>query len=140
MKKILCILLFLLALNFIPFDTASAENVMEPNWGEFCPPLYENAVFKKARKNTKRNMENNYWALRKAKFQKSIAECKAYSENASELNACYKRVANIEKNKTNQRNIAKSEWEATQDRQIMDATQSTRGTSTHNYNYSYLGY
>ena len=138
MKKILYILLFIFALNFIPVDTVSADSVMEPNWSEFCPPLYENAVFKKARKNTKRYMENNYWALRKVKFEKEITECKAYSKNASELNTCYKRVANLEKNKTNQRNAQKAEWAENQDRQIMDGVQSTKGTTTHNYNYSVL--
>ena len=82
-------------------------NVMEPQWAEFCPPLYENAQFKPTKENSKRNLENNYWALRRAKFQKSIMECKTLSKTQSELNMCYGRVANIEKNKTKQRKEAK---------------------------------
>ena len=108
---------------------------MEPQWAEFCPPLYENAVFKKADKaNSKRYMENNYWALRKAKFDKSIAECKAYAKDQHELNACFARVANLERNKTAQRAGAKQERNADLDREIFD---SGRGYGYYNYWYNY---
>ena len=67
---------------------------MEPQWGEFCPPMYENAVFKPGEKSVT-NVENNYWALRKVKFKKSIAECKAISQTQADLNTCFARIANI---------------------------------------------
>jgi len=97
-----------------------AESILEPQWAEFCPPLYENAQFIPAKENSKRNLENNYWALRKVKFQKSILECKTLSKNQAELNACYGRVANLEKNKTKQRQDAKYEHNQDLDRQIRD--------------------
>ena len=97
-----------------------AESVMEPQWAEFCPPLYGNAEFKPTKENSKRHLENNYWALRRAKFQKSIMECKTLSKSQSELNLCYGRVANIEKNKTKQRLDAKYEHNNDLDRQIRD--------------------
>ena len=79
MKKI--ILLFAIFFSFFFVNTsANAVSVLEPQWAEFCPPLYENAVFKPAKENSKRDLENNYWALRKAKFEKSIMECKVISK------------------------------------------------------------
>ena len=66
-------------------------------------------VYKPAKANSKRNMENNYWALRKAKFDKSIAECKVLSKSSSELGVCFSRVANLERNKNAQRDNAKYE-------------------------------
>ena len=118
MKKTI-ILTMLFGLLVSPM-TVFAENVMEPQWAEFCPPLYENAQFKPTKENSKRNLENNYWALRRAKFQKSIMECKTLSKTQSELNLCYGRVANIEKNKTKQRKEAKYERNSDLDRQIRD--------------------
>ena len=38
-----------------------------------------------------KNMENNYWALRKAKFDKSIAECKVISKTSSERKSSVKK-------------------------------------------------
>lgn len=111
---------FVLCACFLFSKNVNAESVMEPQWAEFCPPLYENAVFKSAKKNSKRNMENNYWALRRVKFQKSIAECKAVSQSQRELNACFARVANLEKNKNSQRTSAKIEKNYDQDREIRD--------------------
>ena len=110
MKKILFIGLFITAAAIcIAPQEAKAESVTEPQWSEFCPPLYENAVFKKTKRNSKKNMENNYWALRKVKFQKSILECKVLSKNSGSLSECFSRVANLENNKTNQRTEAKNE-------------------------------
>lgn len=135
MKKLLYLLVFAFAFNLIPVISVSAESIMEPQWSEFCPPLYENAVFKKADKsNSKRYMENNYWALRKAKFEKSIAECKAYAKDQVELNTCFSRVANLERNKTAQRSGAKQERNADLDREIFD---SGRGYGYYNYWYNY---
>ena len=74
MKKSFIITLLAIASLCIIQTSAQAESVLEPQWAEFCPPLYENAVFKPAKENSKRNMENNYWALRKVKFEKSVAE------------------------------------------------------------------
>ena len=89
MKKIFLITAIILLSNIAVSNCAKSESVLEPQWAEFCPPLYENAVFKPAKENSKRNMENNYWALRKAKFEKSIAECKAYSKTTEDLGVCY---------------------------------------------------
>ncbi len=120
MKKIIYTVVLMLMLSAVSVNTAEAESVLEPQWSEFCPPLYENVIFKPAKQNSKRNMENNYWALRKAKFDKSIAECKALSKSTKELGICYSRVANLEKNKTNQRNQAKYEENADINMQIRD--------------------
>ncbi|MBQ7287840.1 MAG: hypothetical protein IJW73_08785 [Candidatus Gastranaerophilales bacterium] len=119
MKKI--ILLFAIFFSFFFVNTsANAVSVLEPQWAEFCPPLYENAVFKPAKENSKRDLENNYWALRKAKFEKSIMECKVISKTPAELNQCYGRVANLEKNKTQQKREAKYERNDDLHLQIMD--------------------
>jgi len=119
MKK--TIITLTLLLGFIaPMPLTMAESVLEPQWAEFCPPLYENAVFKPAKENSKRNLENNYWALRRVKFQKSIMECKTLSKSQAELNACFGRVANIEKNKTKQRKDAKYERNDDLNMQIRD--------------------
>ena len=120
MKKYIFAILFLISIMCFAVQTSEAASVLEPQWAEFCPPLYENVVFKPARANSKRDMENNYWALRKAKFDKSIAECKVISKNANELGACFSRVANLERNKTNQRNEAKYERNAEINQQIQD--------------------
>lgn len=115
------ILTFAIILGFIaPTLSVNAVSVMEPQWAEFCPPLYENATFKPGKENSKANIENNYWALRRVKFQKSIAECKAISKTQADLNMCYGRVANIEKNKSKQRKDAKYERNNDLDRQIRD--------------------
>lgn len=108
MKKVILAILVLFIANSIDSQSFAAS-VLEPQWAEFCPPLYENVVFKPAKANSKRNMENNYWALRKAKFDKSIAECKALSKSSSELGVCFSRVANLERNKNAQRDNAKYE-------------------------------
>ena len=120
MKKLLCLFALLLVSVGFSINHADAASVIEPQWAEFCPPLYENAVFKPAKANSKRNMENNYWALRKAKFDKSVAECKAISKNSQELGACFGRVANLERNKTAQRSQAKAESNADINMQIRD--------------------
>lgn len=119
MKNKLIISIIMLSL-VLPMSFVSAESVTEPQWAEFCPPLYENAVFKPAKENSKRNLENNYWALRRVKFQKSIMECKTISKTQAELNVCYGRVANIEKNKTKQRSDAKYERNSDLNTQIRD--------------------
>jgi len=129
--------LFLVSLLFVMFMflmPAFAENIMEPQWSEFCPPLYQNAVYKDAKENSKRYMENNYWALRRVKFQKSIAECKKIAQNQSELNACFARVANLESNKTAQRKEAKAEKNSDLDREMRDS-----GTGM-GYGYHYYWY
>ena len=96
--------------NFVAFPfLANAQSVMEPQWSEFCPPLYENAVYKQTEDGNKKYTENNYWALRRVKFEKSVMECKVISKTQQELFSCYGRVANIEKNKTAQRRIARQE-------------------------------
>jgi len=120
MKKLLLLFVMLIfAVNFSSNST-NAESVLEPQWSEFCPPLYENAVFKPAKKNSKRNMENNYWALRKVKFEKSITECKVMSKTSKELGACYSRVVNLERNKNNQKQEAKYQKNADINMQIRD--------------------
>ena len=82
--------------------------------------MYYKIITIHAKENSKRNLENNYWALRRVKFQKSIAECKVIAKSPEDLNACYGRVANIEKNKTTQRANAKHERNDDLDRQIRD--------------------
>ena len=119
MKKLILAIFILFFTNSLS-NQSLAESVLEPQWAEFCPPLYENVVFKPSKENSKRNMENNYWALRKAKFDKSIAECKALSKNSSELGACYSRVVNLEKNKNAQRKEANNEKNAELNRQLRD--------------------
>ncbi|MBQ9246514.1 hypothetical protein IJ182_09635 [bacterium] len=118
MKKIF-IFLFLISM-IIPCDITFAENITEPQWAEFAPPLYENAVFKSTKLNSKKYMENNYWALRRVKFKKSILECKVLSKNQTELGNCYSRVANLENNKNNQRNEALNEKNSNTNQEIMD--------------------
>ena len=120
MKKLLFLFTVLFVSVGFSINHANAESVIEPQWAEFCPPLYENAVFKPTKANSKRNMENNYWALRKAKFDKSIAECKAMAKSADELGVCFSRVANLEKNKNNQRSDAKYEKNSDLNMQIRD--------------------
>ncbi len=119
MKKIFVFFfLFTAVLSYL--NIASAESITEPQWSEFCPPLYEHAEFKQTKRNSSKNIENNYWALRRVKFQKSILECKVLSKNGSELSSCYARVANLEQNKTNKRNEAKSEYNYNLQLQIQD--------------------
>jgi len=118
MKKIFILMVFMAVLGLIA--PGHCVSVMEPQWAEFCPPLYENAVFKKSAENSKRYMENNYWALRRVKFEKSVAECKAVARNQDELNNCFARVANIERNKTAQRKNARYEKFEDEDRAIRD--------------------
>lgn len=120
MKKILLIIAFIFVACNVTVNSAQADSVLEPQWAEFCPPLYENVVFKPAKPNSKRDMENNYWALRKAKFDKSIAECKAMAKSSEELGVCFSRVANLEKNKSNQRSVAKQEKNSDLNMQIRD--------------------
>ena len=120
MKKSFIISLLAIASFFMIQNFAEAESVLEPQWAEFCPPLYENAVFKPAKQNSKRNMENNYWALRKVKFEKSVAECKAYSKTSAEPGACYSRIVNLENNKNKQRGDAKYEKQMDERNQIRD--------------------
>lgn len=117
-KNIITFTIFFLC--FFWFNEVSAESILEPQWSEFCPPLYENVVFIHTKANSKRNMENNYWALRKAKFDKSIAECKSMSKDSNELGICYSRVANLERNKNNQRKKAKIEKNMDLNMQIID--------------------
>ena len=119
MNKIIITVFALLIIGF-SYNLAKAESVLEPQWAEFCPPLYENAVFKPSKENSKRNKENNYWALRKVKFEKSILECKTISKTPSELSVCYSRVVNLERNKNNQRKDAKYEANMDENRQIFD--------------------
>lgn len=119
-KKVLLTLLMFSVIGFY-FGISQAESVIEPQWAEFCPPLYENAVFKPAKENSKRNKENNYWALRKVKFEKSILECKVMAKTQNELGACFSRVANLERNKNNQRKEAKYESNADINMQIRDS-------------------
>ena len=76
MKKILLFSIFALMAGFGIQQYAHSASVMEPQWAEFCLPLYENAVFKKADDNSKRYAENNYWALRRVKFEKSVWNAK----------------------------------------------------------------
>lgn len=120
-KSIIFIFLAFLIFTFIQTPIFSSS-VMEPQWSEFCPPMYENAVFKTDRKNSAKYRENNYWALRKVKFEKSIIECKVIAKTQSELNTCFARIANIEKNKSNQRREAKYERNTDQDREIRDGS------------------
>lgn len=120
MKKYIILAVMLFGIIGFNADNTQAANVLEPQWSEFCPPLYENVVFKPAKQNSKRNMENNYWALRKAKFDKSIAECKVMSKNSQQLGACFSRVANLERNKSNQRQEARYEKNEDINMQIRD--------------------
>lgn len=121
MKKNIVFLFFVFSVCVFIQNQASCASVMEPQWGEFCPPMYENAVFKTDSDNSSKYRENNYWALRKVKFDKSVLECKVISKTQSELNTCFARVANIEKNKTNQKREAKYERNADYDREIKES-------------------
>ena len=120
MKKKILYSLMALSLVFVMQGVSKAASVLEPQWAEFCPPLYENAVFKHAKENSKRNMENNYWALRKVKFEKSIAECKAISKSAEDLGVCFSRVASLERNKNKQRSDANYEKRQNENTQMRD--------------------
>ena len=57
---------------------------------------------------------------RKVKFEKSIAECTAYSKTSSELGASYSRIVNLENNKNRQRGDAKYEKQMDERNQIRD--------------------
>ncbi len=120
MKKIILICTLILMSGVTINNVVKAESVLEPQWAEFCPPLYENAVFKHAKANSKRDMENNYWALRKVKFEKSIAECKAMSKSSEDLGVCYSRVSVLERNKNTQRQNARVEKDIDTRNQIYD--------------------
>jgi hypothetical protein len=102
------------------YNIGNSENITEPLWSEFCQPIYEFAVFKNTKLNSKKYLENNYWALRRVKFQKAVLECKVLSKNQNDLSSCYSRVANLEQNKTNQRNEALYEKNSDTDREIQD--------------------
>ena len=102
------------------YINGKSENITEPLWSEFCQPLYEYAVFKTTKFNSKKYMENNYWALRRVKFQKAILECKVLAKNQSDLGSCYSRVANLEQNKNNQRNSARNENNENTNMEIQD--------------------
>ena len=120
MKKITNIFM-LTIISFTFFGNLSfAENITEPQWSEFCPPLYEHAIFKTTKKSSKKYMENNYWALRRVKFEKSILECKVLSKNNNDLNSCYMRVSNLEQNKNEQRNAANYENNVNKNLEIQD--------------------
>ena len=120
MKKNIIIAIFTFFMFGSVINFAQASSVMEPQWAEFCPPLYENAVFKPQKENSKKDMENNYWALRRAKFEKAVTECKVISKDSTELNACFMRVANLEKNKSAQRSEAKYERSVELNQKIRD--------------------
>lgn len=120
MKKLIYIFVFIVIISANSFNTVKAESITEPQWSEFCPPLYEHAVFKDTKFNSKKYMENNYWALRRVKFQKAILECKVLSKSENDLSSCFSRVANLEQNKTNQRNDALYEKNSDTDREIQD--------------------
>jgi len=120
MKKISLIISLFIVFSCFSTINVKASSVLEPQWSEFCPPLYENAVFKPAKENSKRDMENNYWALRKAKFEKSIMECKVIAKTPNDLSTCFARVANLERNKNNQRADAKYEKNVDTSIQIQD--------------------
>ncbi len=120
MKKYIIFTFLLVYAFFFISKNAYASSVLEPQWAEFCPPLYENAVFKPQKANSKRDMENNYWALRKAKFDKSIMECKTLSKDVNQLNACFMRIANLERNKNTQRSEEKYEKSVELNQQIRD--------------------
>lgn len=120
MKKLIYLFIFMIMMSAYITNTAKAENITEPQWSEFCPPLYEHAVFKETKFNSKKYMENNYWALRRVKFQKAILECKVLSKNQNDLGSCYSRVANLEQNKNNQRNSARNENNENTNMEIQD--------------------
>ena len=56
MKKNLIISLLAIASFFVIQNCANAESVLEPQWAEFCPPLYENAVL-----NLQKKTVNEIW-------------------------------------------------------------------------------
>ncbi len=120
MKKILLFTIFIASCILLSQNISYSETITEPQWSEFAPPLYENAIFKKTKLNSKKYMENNYWALRRVKFQKSILECKVLSKKSSDLSACYARVANLENNKNNQRTQQKNERNSDLNIEIQD--------------------
>jgi len=93
-------------------------SVFEPQWSEFCPPNYQNAVFRKGNK-PGMYTENNYWAVRRVQFEKGKRECRTYTDIQTQ-NACYQRLADIERNKTIQRKAAKAERYYEEDREIRE--------------------
>ena len=93
-------------------------SIFEPQWSEFCPPNYQNAVFRKGEK-AGMYSENNYWALRRVQFERGIRECRSYKDIETQ-NACYNRLVDIERNKTVQRKDANAERYYEEDREIME--------------------
>ena len=65
-------------------------------------------------------MEVTLTAFCQDRFEKAVMECKVISKTPEMLNQCYGRVANLEKNKTKQRQDAKYERNDDLQIQIMD--------------------
>lgn len=95
-----------------------AANIFEPQWSEFCPPNYQYATFRKGKK-AGMYSENNYWAVRRAEFERAKKQCRSYTDMATQ-NACYQRLVDIERNKTVQRKSAKAERYYEEDREIRE--------------------
>lgn len=118
MKKIFVFIFSLVLLCNICIMQNAKASIFEPQWSEFCPPKYQNAVFRKGEK-PGMYKENNYWAVRRVQFEKSKRECRSYQDIATQ-NACYQRMVDIERNKSVQRKAAKAERYYEEDREIME--------------------
>ncbi len=88
-------------------NISSGDVSNAPKWEEFCETGYENAVFKEKENilniinfvNAER-IKSNYWAERRATFEKEINRCNAMPDSAR--NYCYE---GIRKNETERNEI-----------------------------------
>jgi len=88
-------------------NISSGDFSNAPKWEEFCEAGYENAVFKEKENilniinfvNAERT-KSNYWAERRANFEKEINQCNAMPDSAR--NYCYE---SVRKNETERNEI-----------------------------------
>lgn len=158
MKKFLMALCFLIA-------SQSVLAYGEPQWNEFCPPEYLNAVQKveikpnpfaqvllcysiigipfAVHKSHKYNdaMSNNYWYRRKMQFDNEIAMCKQYSSSDGQL-SCYMNIRQLEFNKTAQYDnlMMAQEQLRVQRLQYMEQAQTNSNLHSINNNLNYRRY
>jgi hypothetical protein len=72
---------------------AEASTILEPEWTEFCPPVYCDS------NSSKFSKDATYWYKRRMQFEKSLTKCSSFS--GSQLDRCYDelRAAEERKNK-----------------------------------------
>ena len=99
MKKLFIIFFCAICSAVLFVKSAQADVVMVPQWSEFCPEKYfdarESTGFWDAKK---LGPDNDYWFERKKQFKESIVLCQSKYKD-DELNECYKKLRETEKQK-----------------------------------------